>query len=308
MEHAGDAMTSKPIVAPVKGDPLRASWGAAVAERTNECAAAIDAMRGPGGISSLREPKGVAKDGLFPFLVRFVPDPEGDGTDGVLIIYIPPGSLTVNGTAAEQEVYPLAPYTEGDYSDKEHWFELFNNVNEYTVWLDFEFNVEDGEFGGLGFGDAPEDAEDDHSVIKRSVALASIDITPADGDTRGRVTVNQITKGPLAYEVGVQSLNGMVGHLNVKASEQGLNVEGKTLYADVSTDHEDGSIVIGLTDEEPDEDEDEGSGYCNDISGGEGMGGNDNSGGGGIGNGISEELGDTGNDISDWPCKKGDET
>ena len=31
MEHAGEAMISKPIVAPVKGDPLRASWGAAVA-------------------------------------------------------------------------------------------------------------------------------------------------------------------------------------------------------------------------------------------------------------------------------------
>ena len=299
-------MISKPIGAPVKGDKLLASWGAAVAERANECADAIDVLRGPGGISSLREPKGVAKDGLFPFLVRFVPDPEGDGTDGVLIIYIPPGSLTVNGTAAGQDVYPLAPYTDGDYADREHWYELENAASECTYWLNFDFNIENGEFDSVGFGDTSDEGDDDHSVISRSVALASIDITEADGGTRGRVTVNQITKGPLVYEVGVQSLNGMVGHLNVKASEDGLEVDGKTLFADVSTDREDGSIVIGLTDGEPDE-EDEDDGYCNDISGGfGGGGGNDNTGGG---NAISADGdSDHENDISKWPCKKGDET
>lgn len=299
-------MISKPIGAPVKGDKLRASWGAAVAERANECADAIDALRGPGGLSSQREPKGVAKDGLFPFLVRFVPDPEGDGTDGVLIIYIPPGSLTVNGTAAEQDVYPLAPYTEGDYADKEYWYEIPFNIYEYTIWLNFEFNVEDGEFDGLGFGDAPEDAEDDHSVISRPVAIASIDITEADGGTRGRVTVNQITKGPLVYEIGVQTLNEMVGHLTVKADEHGQAVDDTTLYAKVTTDKEDGSIVIGLTDSpgDDDDDDDDGSnGYCNEIS--------DE---GDVGNGISNDGGgDAGaaipgaNDISQWPCNQGED-
>ncbi len=297
-------MTSKPIVAPAKGDSMRASWGAAVAERANECADAIDALRGPGGIISLREPKGVAKDGLFPFLVRFVPDPVGDGTEGVLIIYIPPGSLTVSGTAAEQDVYPLAPYTDGDYADKEHWYELENAASECTYWLNFDFNIENGEFDSVGFGDTSDEGDDDHSVISRSVALASIEITPADGGTRGRVTVNQITKGPLVYEVGVKSLNGMVGHLNVKADEQGVEVEGKTLYAKVSEDSEDGSIVIGLTDAAPDEDGDGDDGYCNDISG-DGNGGETKDTDADGGNEISRSEEPDENSVSQDPCKKG---
>lgn len=299
-------MEIQPIDRPQRGQPMLASWGAAVADGVNTCAAELADLRGPGAVKSLREPKGVAKDGLFPFLVRFVPDPEGDGTEGVLIIYIPPGSLTVNGTAAEQDDYPLSPYTDGDYADKEHWYELESSASECTYWLNFDFNIEDGEFDSVGFGDTSDEGDDDHSVISRSVALASIEITSAEGGTRGRVTVNQITKGPLVYEVGVQSLNGMVGHLNVKAGEDGVSVDGKTLYATVSSESEDGSIVIGLSDEEPDEDDDEDDdGYCNDISGGDGGGGNDNTGGG---NEISDEPDDIGNDISDWPCKKGDET
>ena len=300
-------MVMQPIDLPKSGQKIRGAWGGAVTEGINACAAELASLRGPGKIESFREPNGVAKEGIFPFLVRFVPDPEGDGTDGVLIIYIPPGSLTVNGTAADQIGYPLDTYIEGDYADREHWYELSSNVEEYTVWLDFEFNVDEGEFGGLWFGTDPDDGESDNSVVSRSVALASIDITPADGDTRGHVTVNQITKGPLVYEVGVQSLNGMVGHLTVKADEQGLDVEGKSLFAKVSTDSEDGSIVIGLTDEEPDEDDDEDDGgYCNDISE-DGGGGNDDT-GGGVGNEISEEPDDIGNDISQTPCKKAGET
>lgn len=297
-------MELQPIDRPQRGQPMLASWGAAVADGVNTCAGELADLRGPGAVRSLREPKGAAKDGLFPFLVRFVPDPEGDGTEGVLIIYIPPGSLTVNGTAAEQDVYPLSPYTDGDYADKEHWYELESSASECTYWLNFDFKIEDGEFDSVGFSDTSDDGDDDHSVISRSIAIASIDITPADGGTRGRVTVNQITKGPLVYEVGVQSLNGMVGHLNVKADKDGVEVDGKTLYATVSEDSEDGSIVIGLTDEEPDEDDDGDNGYCNDISG-DGNGGDTKD---DDGNEIShsDDANDAnGNAVSQDPCKKG---
>ena len=84
-------MISKPIVAPVKGDPLRASWGAAVAERANECADAIDVLRGPRDLSSQREPKAAHQPSLYPLKVRFVPSEEDGASpvDGDLIVYMP---------------------------------------------------------------------------------------------------------------------------------------------------------------------------------------------------------------------------
>ena len=85
-------MISKPIVAPIKGDPMRASWGAAVAERANECADAIDAMRGPGGLASLREPK-VETPSIFPFKVRFEPSTEENAEP-----HDPPARSQLTGT------------------------------------------------------------------------------------------------------------------------------------------------------------------------------------------------------------------
>ena len=60
-------MISQPIDQPRRGDHMRASWGARVAERVNECADAIDTLRGPGGLFSFREPSGTV---LAPFTCR----------------------------------------------------------------------------------------------------------------------------------------------------------------------------------------------------------------------------------------------
>ena len=120
-------MTSKPIESPKRGDGMRAAWGASVADRANECADTIDALLGPGGITSLREPQQSA--GLAPFAVRcYKLDPtdtsqlaEFPGKYGWKI-YLPTGCLSVGGTCS-----PLNRRTkdiEGHEDEDGDWYDL----------------------------------------------------------------------------------------------------------------------------------------------------------------------------------------
>ena len=114
-------MTSKAIQAPAKGDKMRASWGAAVAERANECADAIDTMRGPGGLVSLREPQ---QSLLAPFACRRKL-PAGETAQNSQYrweIYLPPGCVSC-GHSCEVLNKPM-PELQG-YEDDDGWFLLY---------------------------------------------------------------------------------------------------------------------------------------------------------------------------------------
>lgn len=113
-------MTSKAIQAPAKGEPMRAAWGAAVAERANECADAIDAMRGPGGLSSLREPQLLA---LAPFACRRkLPAGVTAQNQCRWEIYLPPGCVSC-GQSCDVLNKPMAELQ--GYEDDDGWFLLY---------------------------------------------------------------------------------------------------------------------------------------------------------------------------------------
>ena len=300
-------MISKPIVAPVKGDKLRASWGAAVAERANECADAIDVLRGPGGLSSQREPKAAKQPSLYPLKVLFVPSEEDGASpvDGDLIVYMPPGSLSVNGHETGADDVPLPRYTSGAYEDKPDWYKLPFHQEDCTVTLSFTFRPRDEPplslYVSVGnLESLPSDDEPDE--INRDVTLAHVTVVRPSQDVTGGVTVRQVTKGPAVYEFGVRSLNGAMGDLSIVAGA-GVDVgEGKTIWPCVD-ETDDGEIEISLTDEPPDDeddDEDE-EGYCNDISDERDDVDNDISGDSGVISGGGED-----NSISDWPCNSGE--
>ena len=292
-------MTSKPIVAPVKGDPMRASWGAAVAERANECADAIDALRGPGGLASLRAPK-TETPSLFPFKVRFAPsEEEGAGPrDGSFLVYIPDGSLSVDGHPAGGADFGLDA-REGEAG----WYILQQIGEDAELWISFEYEPAENPPLSCSIGTEPghENPDDTPGMIARSVHIADLEFPE-----NARPKVTQITKGPLVYEFFVDSINGLMGDLKIAADpDASVAVEDTEIFAKVTTDEETGEILIGLSTKEPDDDD--GKGYCNDIS-------HDSQDGMNPDNDISSDgdnqmgehggaVGD-GNAISRWPCKK----
>lgn len=109
-------MISNPIVAPVKGASISASWGATVAERANECADAIDAMRGPGGLVSLREPQATA-EGLTPWAVRYHVTETDD--EGKWEIWLPTGCMAVGETLTPIN---LAASEVSGHDDEAGWY------------------------------------------------------------------------------------------------------------------------------------------------------------------------------------------
>lgn len=249
-------MTSKPIVAPVRGDPMRASWGAAVAERANECADAIDALRGPGGLASLREPK-IETPSLFPFKVRFDPSTEEDAEphDGDFLIYIPSGSLTVDGHPAGGADFGLDA-REGEAG----WYVLPQMSEDAEWWLDFEYEPAEDPPLSCGMGTSPghENPDDSPGMIARSVHIADLEFPE-----NARPKVTQITKGPLVYEYFVDSINGLMGDVEIAADpDASVTVDDTEIFAKVTTDEETGKILIGLSTEEPGEEGEDGDAPC----------------------------------------------
>ena len=314
-------MTSSPIETPVRGDPMRASWGAAVAERANECADAIDELRGPGALASRREPKAALQPSLYPLKVRWVPSQEenAEPTDGDLIVYVPRGSLSVNGNVVTAEDVPLEPYTTGEYENVTDWYSLQSPQTDVDVVLSFVFRPADDPALSLTFSLDQNGAgtwNDEPGEISRDVILAHVTVVqPAEG-VAGSVAVSQVTKGPLVYEFGVRSLNGAMGDLNVVGAPEGVTLayggsDGRVLTKEyrikVEREEDSSDIVVSLradADDEPDPES-----YCNSIS--------EEHGGASAadpGNDISHEasegtvdggnLGGGGNAISLWPCKK----
>ena len=245
-------MISKPIVAPVKGDKMRALWGAAVAERANECADAIDAMRGPGGLASLREPK-VETPSIFPFKVRFEPSTEENAEphDGDFLIYIPSGSLTVDGHPAGGADFGLDA-REGEAG----WYVLPQISADAEWWLDFEYEPAEDPPLSCGMGTSPGHDNPDESpgMIARSVHIADVEFPE-----NARPKVTQITKGPLVYEFFVDSINGLMGDVEISADpDASVTVEDTEIFAKVTTDEETGKILIGLSTEAPDDEDGDG--------------------------------------------------
>ncbi len=87
---------------PVKGQPMRASWGQSVAEGINAHERALQALNKPAKWTSLRE-----NSELTPFLVRY--------HEGQWEIYLPDGCVNVNGSC--EALNPLASDTGSAHED-----------------------------------------------------------------------------------------------------------------------------------------------------------------------------------------------
>lgn len=116
-------MISQPIDQPRRGDYMRASWGARVAERVNECADAIDGLRGPAALSSVRDP---ASAGVAPFAVRY------DGENERWIVYLPYGCMNVGGTC-----HPINPQV----TQRPGWHLLALDESQGTAGEDADGNT-----------------------------------------------------------------------------------------------------------------------------------------------------------------------
>ena len=121
-------MISRPIDSPSRGDKMRASWGAAVSELVNECAGEIDALRGPGELSSSREPTTVR----VPFSVRYHEDQWE--------IFMPLGCMNVGGTCAP--INPAASASGvGHATDSDGWRLLGLDETSGTTGTDGDGNT-----------------------------------------------------------------------------------------------------------------------------------------------------------------------
>lgn len=307
---------------PVRGEAVKASLLGQIIDymrrSTPIAGPGVFLRAGPGGtiigIKASEEGSAAETADLYPFKVRFVPS-EDDGasaTDGDFIVYIPEGALAVAGNVVEPSEFGLPAYTAGDYEDATGWYELPSLGETGTYWLNFELEFGDGDDDDTLFvsiGTAQQhDGDEKARTVARSVALANVTIVPpSNGNvpTPGSVTVSQVTKGPLSYDFHVVALNNMIGRLEIKASDGGIDIDGTTYYVNVETDPSEGTITIGLTTGEPTDDDKQG--YCNEVS-------HDSQDGmepdnGIAGDGTAGFMGggapkDPDNSISQWPCKK----
>ena len=113
-------MTSHPIEHPRRGAPMRASWGVGVADRVNECADAIDVLRGPSAVTSQRDPT----SGLCPFAVRY------DAENEKWLVHLPAGCMNVGGSCA-----PMNANVSG------HWYSFALDETAGTTGTDGDGNT-----------------------------------------------------------------------------------------------------------------------------------------------------------------------
>ena len=307
---------------PVRGEAVKASLLGQIIDymrRSTPIAGPGIFMRaGPGGtiigVKAGDEPGAGGGDDLYPFKVRFVPSAENGAaaTDGDFIVYIPEGSLTVAGVVADPVEFGLPEYTAGEYEDLEDWYELPRLDETGAYWLNFELEFGEGDEDDTLYvsidTEQLNEADGEPHTVARSVALADVTIVPpseGEGSTPGSVTVAQVTKGPLTYEYNVESLNGLIGSLEVVADDEGIDINGETYYVSVETDPETGTIALGLTKDEPPEPEGL-EGYCNKVSadGGDQQDPENDISGDGHGGGGGAMNAPDNNSISRDPCKK----
>lgn len=245
---------------------------------------------------------------LFPFKVRFAPsDEEGAGPrDGSFLVYVPDGSLSVDGHTAGGADFALEE-REGEAG----WFVLPTINLDAELWISFEYSPAEDPPLQCGVGTSPtyENPDDAHGTIARSVHIADVEF-PEDAPPK----VTQVTRGPLSYEFFVDSLNGMMGDLRVAADpDASVSVDGTEIFASVTTDKETGKILVGLSTSKPDDDDGEGDDCVHPGSHGEGGVPADDADAHGWGPGIGGGSGDSGvpaddnhgNVIQGKPCNCG---
>ena len=178
--------------------------------------------------------------------------------DGDFLIYIPSGSLTVDGHPAGGADFGLDA-REGEAG----WYvlpQITQTSEDAEWWLDFTYEPAEDPPLSCGMGTSPgyEDPDESPGMIARSVHIADVEFPE---DARPKVT--QITKGPLVYEYFVDSINGLMGDVDVAADpDASVTVDDTEIFAKVTTDEETGKILIGLSTEEPGEDGEDGDDPC----------------------------------------------
>ena len=284
------------IQPPAKGQALRADWGRRAAEMLNRHERDIYAGGAPETENSRRR---YVKP--HPFEVRLVP--AGDAE--VVAVYVPAGSLTVNGVAVEVDG---GEQVEG----MEECWQSFSGVEppedgSAEVWLNVDFSGEEGpaaEISAAAAASAEEEGEG--SPLVQSIKIANL--------SSGGRRVVQLVRAALQLSTCVNSLNSLIGHVNLVEGEgvtipvSGDGGEAMDVSIGIEEDASTGEITLSLKTEE---DEESDPGYCNAISD-DGGGGdtpsndisNDTAPGEGPGGGSGQPGGPPSNDISQWPCKQ----
>ena len=282
------------IQPPAKGQALRADWGRRAAEMLNRHERDLYAGGAPETENSRRR---YVKP--HPFEVRLVPADDAE----VVAVYVPAGSLTVNGVAVE---VAGGEQVEG----MEECWQSFSGVEppedgSAEVWLNVDFSGEEGPAAEIS-ADAAASAEEEGegSPLVQSIKIANL-------SSEGRRVV-QLVRAALQLSTCVNSLNSLIGHVNLVEGEgvtipaSGDGGEAMDVSIGIEEDASTGEITLSLKTEEDEEDEPDR--YCNSVS-------DDGGGGDTPSNDISgdEAEGVSGglpigappsNNISNWPCKK----
>lgn len=253
----------------------------------------------------------VSTKSICPLQVRFVPSAEegADVGEGDYIIYVPAGSVVVNGVSLRSEDVPLSPYVAGAYANRPDWYSLPQMGDGDNVIVGISYDPEDGESPlliDIYTGD-PTEIDPEDGTVEREIIVANVSVTEPGEGTAGGVHVFQVVEGPLILEVGVETLNGAMGNLSVVGGKDGMTVqEGQKYWIKVEREAGSTAIEVSLTDVPPEAEpgEDDEGNYCNDVANDEL--GNDISGSGETGYGSGGGGVQGGNDISQWPCKEGE--
>lgn len=285
------------IQPPAKGDRIRASWGQQASEMLNRHERDIYA-----GESAMPGNSRRAYRRPHPFEVRIIHVEDSE----VVAVYVPAGSLTVNGVAVEVDG---GEQVEG----MEECWQSFSGVEppedgSAEMWLNVDFSGEEGpaaEISAAAAASAEEEGEG--SPLVQSIKIANL-------SSEGRRVV-QLVRAALQLSTCVNSLNSLIGHVNLVEGEgvtipaSGDGGEAMDLSIGIEEDASTGEITLSLKTEEDEEDD---PGYCNAISN-DGGGGdtpsndisNDDTNDHNQGSGTNGEPGAAGgNAISLWPCKK----
>lgn len=227
-------------------------------------------------------PQAIQEDEFaHPFEVRWAT------SEGGWIIWIPSDECLMVGSAPVD----VAEWLDSAEAYPAGWCRLAEIGEDATaVYLNVTPPSEEDDETIAEFDDSP-DADATWSIL----------VATMDGKA-----VKQNVDSAIVLDAGVRSLNGMSGHISIEADPDAHVQTGETdLYAQVTTDEDTGKVLVGIADHPPAEDDD-GEGYCNNIS-------HDAQDSADPGNDISGdsnlELGSLGgsvpdNEISRWPCRK----
>ena len=212
-------------------------------------------------------------------------------SEGGWIIWLPSDECLVVGSAPVD----AAEFLEVAESYPAGWYRLADiGADATSVYLNVTPPVDEDDEAFAEFSEDPSGDENAWAIL---IATMS-----------GKA-VKQNVDSAIILDSGVRSLNGLSGHLTIEADPDASAVVGDSeIWAHVETDDESGTVRIGVTDQPPEEDDDN-EGYCNNISfdgGDELQPSNDisqDTDGREIDGWGGGDLADN-NAISRWPCRK----